>query len=115
MDPQAAENPIQYQPKKFEWAKVITAVVLSLLVIVVLFCLTMCAITLDSVFLSYTVELLKPATITVIGFYFWKSRGENLIKLKKIYGKDADSVIAAMTNQKEPSDSSTDFDNAFTF
>ena len=97
------------KPKRFEFSKIMASVTISLLVVVVLYSLVMCSVTLDPSFLDKSIELLKPAALATIGFYFWKARGENLIKLKKIYGKDADSVIAAMNNQPMPSDTEDSF------
>ena len=95
--------------KKFEFSKIMASVTISLLVVVVLYSLVLCSLTLDSTFLDNAIELLKPAALATIGFYYWKARGENVIKLKKIYGKDADAAIAAMNNQTLPSDSEDSF------
>lgn len=60
---------------------------------VVLFSCAAVVLTQDTSPLAYLIPAVFTEQATATGFYFWKARKENEIKLLKIYGKTADKVV----------------------
>ena len=71
--------------KKFEFSKVIAVIGISVWLILTAFCMVMMAITLDLTPMAYVMPSIDAVIGVILGFYFWKAKAENQIKLKKIY------------------------------
>ena len=96
---------IEVKPKKFEFSKLITLTALVLWVSVIIFGIVMVAITLDLTGLVVIVGSVDAVVAIVYPTYAKKATAENMIKLKKIYGYDAESVVHEMLR---PQDYETD-------
>lgn len=73
--------------KKMEFSKKILIVVAVISIIVVAYTLVMVAITQNLDPLNYLIPALFGEVATGTGFYYWKAKQENSIKLKKFYGE----------------------------
>lgn len=98
MNEQVTSLSTQIKPKKFEFSKIIVSVLLVSVVAMIVECLVLSAYTLDPQWIDEAKDILKPVTIAAIGFYLWKAKHENLIKLKVLYGSAADFVITTLNN-----------------
>lgn len=96
MDNETNSLTAQSKPKKFEFSKIIVSVLLVSVVAMIAECLILSWYTLDPTWIDEAKDILKPVTIAAIGFYLWKAKHENLIKLKVLYGSTADFVIGAL-------------------
>ena len=74
--------------KKFEFSKVIIACVGTVTFSVTVFTLFYCWCMKDSQPLTYLIPAIFGELATATGFYFWKARLENSIKLRKFYGPE---------------------------
>lgn len=74
------------QKEKPEFSKLIFAFVATVNIVVIIYSLVMMAITLDLSPLAYIIPATAADMATATGFYYWKARTENIIKLKKEYG-----------------------------
>lgn len=75
--------------KKREFSKIMAVIAVTMWLLVNLFGMVVVAITLDASPLAYILPSIDAVVGVVLGFYYWKARAENEIKLKKIY-KDSD-------------------------
>lgn len=80
-------------PKRYEFSKVIAVIAIVMWVVVNMFSMIMIAITLDVSGLMYIVGSVDAVVAIVYTTYSIKAKAENLIKLKKIYGFEAESVV----------------------
>lgn len=71
--------------KKHEFSKLIFAFVSTVYIVVIVYSLIMMAITFDLTPLAYIIPATATELATATGFYYWKARAENKIKLKKEY------------------------------
>lgn len=79
--------------KKREFSKIIFYVVITLYIIIMLFCMALLwRDTANSSDISYIIASITTLTTTTIGFYFWKAKMENMIKLSKKYNKPIEEV-----------------------
>ena len=79
--------------KKLEFSKIIAVLAILMWVSVNLFGAVMIVITLDTSPLVYIIASIDAVVAVVLGCYYHKAKMENVIKLKKQYGDDADFVI----------------------
>lgn len=82
--------------RKKEFSKIMAVISITMWVIVNIFCLVMVVFTMDTSPLAYVIPSVDAVTGAIIGFYLWKARTENQIKLKKIYNvefHDEDPMI----------------------
>lgn len=63
-------------------------IAISMWLLVNLFGMAMVVFTLDTSPLMYVIPSVDAVVAAIIGFYLWKARAENQIKLKRIYGVD---------------------------
>lgn len=63
-------------------------IAITMWVFVNLFGMVMVVFTADTSPLMYVIPSVDAVVAAIIGFYLWKARAENQIKLKKIYGVD---------------------------
>ena len=86
--------------KKRETSKVILFVAFAVAVIVILFTFVMVWRTCDLTPLEYIIGGASAVLTTCVGFYYWKARLENSIKLKRQYGQSVsvDEEINSATN-----------------
>ena len=73
---------------KFEFSKMIMFVVGAVTIAVTAFTLTIVKETGDTSPLAYLIPAVFAEFATSTGFYYWKARTENKIKLRKKYGEE---------------------------
>lgn len=71
-----------------EYSKLILFAIAWILLLVIIYSMVMMAILADLGPLSYILGGLFSLADVAVGFYFWKARKENEIKLRLIYGKE---------------------------
>lgn len=86
--------------KKMECSKKILLIAALAFAAVILFTFVMVWRTCDLSPLAYLIPSLGGVVATGVGFYYWKARAENQIKLKKIYGESlaTDDVFTETSN-----------------
>lgn len=90
--------------KKKEFSKIIFHVVITLYIIIMIFCMALLwRDTENSSNISYIITSITTLATTTIGFYFWKAKMENMIKLSK----KSDKTIGEL---KEIESNMTDYD-----
>lgn len=72
--------------KHLEFSKILVILVLAVCIAVIVFACVMMWRTCDLSPLAYIIPTVGTATSTCLGFYFWKAKAENKIKLAKAYG-----------------------------
>ena len=88
------------RPKK-EFSKKIAVIAIVMWVSVNIYGMVMMAITLDLSPPMYIVGSVDAVAAIVYTTYSIKAKAENMIKLKKIYGYDAESVVDAVLRERE--------------
>lgn len=103
--------------KKPEYSKVISSIAIVFWLIVNVFGMYMMFITLDLSQLMYVVCSADAVVAVVYAVYAHKARIENVIKLRRIYGADADFVLKNKYGEEKPVDDFADnfesFKNGF--
>ena len=95
-------NPeVEYKPKKAEFSKVIAVIAIVIWITVIIFSMVMIAVTLDTSGLMPLFESVSAVVGIVYTTYSLKAKAENLIKLKRIYGYDAESVVDKLLQHYE--------------
>lgn len=89
------------EKKKREFSKTIAVIAIVMWVVVNVFGMVMMAITLDLTPMMYIVGSVDAVAAVVYTTYSIKAKAENMIKLKKIYGDDADGVVEAVLRKEE--------------
>lgn len=74
--------------RKPEFSKIMAVIAISMWVFVNLFGMAIVIFTMDASPLTYVIPSVDAVVAIVCGYYFWKARAENQIKLKRIYGVD---------------------------
>lgn len=87
--------------KKVEFSKVIAVIAIVMWVLVNIYGLVMMAITLDLSPMMYIVGSVDAVVAVVYATYAHKAKAENMIKLKRIYGYDAESVVDAVLRKDQ--------------
>lgn len=72
-------------------------IAITMWVFVNLFGMAMVVFTLDTSPLMYVIPSVDAVVAAIIGFYLWKARAENQIKLRKIYGVDINTSDTSYT------------------
>ncbi len=75
--------------KKYEFSKIMAVTVILVWLAAIIYAFVMMRITFDLSPLAYVMTSIDAVVAVVLGFYYWKARAENQIKLKKIYREDA--------------------------
>lgn len=88
--------PMPPEKRRPEFSKVIAVVGLAMWIIVNIYGMVLMAVTLDLSSLVYVIGSADAVVAIVYTTYSIKAKAENVIKLKKIYGYDAESVIDAL-------------------
>ena len=96
--------------KKPEYSKVISSTAIVFWLIVNVFGMYMMFITLDLSQLMYVVGSADAVVAVVYAVYAQKAKAENMIKLRKVYGSDADYVLNSY-NSYDAYDDYSQFDN----
>lgn len=76
------------ETKRFEFSKIMALVAVFMWLLVNFFGMAMVVFTLDTSPLMYVVPSVDAVVAAIIGFYLWKARAENEIKLQRLYGVD---------------------------
>jgi len=74
--------------KSIEFSKAILLVSSVFASVVSVFTMAMVAYTQDTSILEYLIAAVFAEVTAATGFYFWKAKAENKIKLRKMYGAD---------------------------
>ena len=82
------EGPQKEEHRKREFSKIMAVIAITMWVFVNFFGMAMVIFTLDTSPLMYVIPSVDAVVAAIIGFYLWKARAENQIKLKRIYGVD---------------------------
>jgi len=82
------EGPQKKEKKRREFSKIMAAIAITMWVFVNLFGMAMVIFTLDTSPLMYVIPSVDAVVAAILGFYLWKARTENQIKLKRLYGVD---------------------------
>lgn len=99
---ETSENPdVKYKPKKTEFSKVIAVIAIVIWITVIIFSMVMIAVTLDTSGLMPLFESVSAVVGIVYTTYSLKAKAENMIKLKRIYGYDAESVVDKLLQHYE--------------
>ncbi len=86
---------LQQSRKKSEFSKKIIIFMTVFTVIITAFTLAAVWRTGDTSPLAYLIPAVFAEYATATGFYYWKARTENKIKLMKLYGEDAERAIGS--------------------
>lgn len=78
--------------KKPEFSKVVAVLGIVMWIVVNLFAMAMMVLTFDLTPLAYVIGSVDAVVAVVLGFYYWKAKAENQIKLKQEYGDLAKAV-----------------------
>jgi len=87
--------------KKFEFSKIIAIIGIGMWITVNVYGMVMMIITLDLSSLMYVIASADAVVAIVYTTYSIKAKAENMIKLKKIYGFDAEAVVDAVLRPKD--------------
>lgn len=87
------EGPQKTEKKRREFSKIMAVIAITMWVFANLFGMAMVVFTLDTSPLMYVIPSVDAVVASIIGFYLWKARTENQIKLKRIYGVDVDTTV----------------------
>lgn len=96
--------------KKREFSKIMAVIAISMWVFVNLFGMAMVVFTLDTSPLMYVIPSVDAVVAAIIGFYLWKARAENQIKLKRIYGVDVSMDMGGAPSHESDSYTPAVFD-----
>ena len=88
--PQVPQVP---KEKKFEFSKLIAILSILMWLIVNVFGMIMMAWTRNLSPMVYVIASIDAVMACVCGFYYTKSRAENIIKLKSLYGIDVTEIM----------------------
>ena len=78
--------------QKMEFSKKIFFIVITLFVIVLAYSMALMWKTGITDGLAYLIPSVGTITATAIGFYYWKARAENTIKLSKMHGMTLEEI-----------------------
>ena len=112
MDEQKKNEPVPIKEKKFEYSKIIVGIISASWVVVFVYALVFGIVTVDSVIVSDAIDSSEKLAMVIILAYLWKARAENMIKLRRIYGRDADSVFKILSKDRSPSEDTEDLDTS---
>lgn len=98
---QSLVQTVEFKPKRLEFSKIIAIIAIVMWIIVNTFSMVMIAITLDISGLMYIVGSVDAVIAIVYTTYSLKAKAENMIKLKKVYGYDAESVVDAVLRSEQ--------------
>ena len=112
MEEQKKNELIPYRGKKFEYSKIIVGIISASWLVVFIYSLVYGYVTVDSMIVSEALDSSEKLTIVIVLAYLWKAKAENLVKLKKIYGRDADSIIKLLLKDRTPSEDTDDLDTS---
>ena len=84
-------GPQKHKKKRREFSKIMAAIAITMWVFVNLFGMAMVIFTLDTSPLMYVIPSVDAVVAAILGFYLWKARTENQIKLRKLYGVDVNT------------------------
>ena len=85
------EGPQKAESRRWEFSKIMAVIAITMWVFVNLFGMAMVIFTTDTSPLMYVIPSVDAVVAAIIGFYLWKARAENQIKLRKIYGVDVNT------------------------
>lgn len=88
------EGPQKIEKKRREFSKIMAVIAITMWVFVNLFGMAMVVFTLDTSPLMYVIPSVDAVVAAIIGFYLWKARAENQIKLRKLYGVDINTCVS---------------------
>lgn len=87
--------------QKMEFSKKIFIIVMTCFVVVMIYSMVLMWKTNNTDPLSYLIPSVSGLAATAVGFYYWKARLENKIKLSKDYGVSKEDMEQAEQNVRE--------------
>jgi hypothetical protein len=81
---------VKKEKPKTEFSKKLLYVIFFVTAIIIAFTLYIIYETKDTSPLSYLIPAIFTEVATATGFYYWKAKKENEIKLRKLYGQEID-------------------------
>ena len=84
------KHDLKKNKRRHEFSKIMAVIAISMWLFVNFFCMAMVILTLDTSPLMYVVPSVDAVVAVVCGYYFWKAKAENQIKLRRIYGVDTE-------------------------
>jgi hypothetical protein len=84
---------INFKKPKWEFSKLMAVLAVGTWILNNLFGYTIIILFCDPSPFVYIQGSVNAVVAIVLGFYFWKSRTENIIKLRRIYGIDAEFAV----------------------
>lgn len=85
-----------------EFSKLILFAISAVILLVIIFAMVMIAITRDLGPIDWILGGLFSLADVAVGFYFWKARKENEIKLRVAYGKEmTDGIVGTNSDESD--------------
>lgn len=95
--------------KKFEFSKAIFIYIAIMFTIVIIFSMVLMWATKDTTAVAYLIPAVGGLMATTVGFYSWKAKAENILKIKQnalnnIDAKDITSTVEELLKEDEIED-----------
>lgn len=98
---QSSHNPNNPKKQRPEFSKQIMIFMTVFTVLITLYTLILMWRTSDTSPLAYLIPAVFAEYATATGFYYWKARKENEIKLRRLYGEAAEKTFNNQNNYYE--------------
>ncbi len=100
--------------KKFEFSKVIFIYIAIMFSIVIIFTMVLMWVTKDTTAVAYLIPAVGGLMATTVGFYSWKTKAENILKIKQntvnnIDAEDITNTVEKLLKEDEVEDVGGDF------
>ncbi len=87
--------------KKFEFSKVIFVYIAVMFTIVIIFTMVLMWYTQDTQAVAYLIPAVGGLMATTVGFYSWKAKAENILKIKQTNEIASDDINELAKNVEE--------------
>lgn len=84
-----------------EFSKIILFAIAAVILLVIIFAMVMIAVTRDLSPIDWILGGLFSLASVAVGFYYWKARKENEIKLRVAYGKEMTDGIVGNNDETD--------------
>ena len=100
--------------KKFEFSKAIFIYIAIMFTIVIIFSMVLMWVTKDTTAVAYLIPAVGGLMATTVGFYSWKAKAENILKIKQntVNNIDAENItntVEKLLKEDEVEDVGGDF------
>ena len=79
-----------------EFSKILAILIISFFLIVIIYSMALMWKTCDTSPLAYLIPSVSGLTATTVGFYYYKAKAENLLKIKKKYDMSKEELSEFM-------------------